>query len=104
MSGVAGRVLCWRSRYQRCSSISGPARWLEAARIATALSVLAVAQIGVHLNLFLPLSSGPHKFDNLLALAFRLLIVLVPVFGFLESKHHLDHNTLPMDQSMKKPR
>ena len=64
--------------------------------IPIALSVLAIAQMGVHLVFFLHLTSGPDNVNNALALAFGLLIVLLLVFGSLWIMWHLDRNMLPM--------
>ena len=44
-----------------------------------ALSVLAVAQMGVHLVFFLHITTGPDNTNNVLALAFGLLIVFLLV-------------------------
>ena len=72
--------------------------------IPIALSVLALAQIGVHLVFFLHLTSGPDNLNNTLALAFGLLIVMLLVFGSLWIMFHLNHNMLPMDQIMRMQR
>jgi cytochrome o ubiquinol oxidase subunit IV len=45
------------------------------------LVVLAIAQMGVHLVFFLHINSGPDNTNNILALAFGVLIVLVVVAG-----------------------
>lgn len=67
--------------------------------IPIALSVLALAQMGVHLVFFLHLTSGPDNLNNALALAFGLLIVLLLVFGSLWIMSTLNHNML-MDGAM----
>jgi cytochrome o ubiquinol oxidase operon protein cyoD len=72
--------------------------------IPIALSVLAVAQMGVHLVFFLHMTSGPDNVNNLMALAFGLLIVMLLVFGSLWIMSHLNHNMLPMDQLMRMQR
>jgi cytochrome o ubiquinol oxidase operon protein cyoD len=64
--------------------------------IPIALSVLAIAQMGVHIVFFLHMTSGPDNVNNLLALAFGLLIVMLLVFGSLWIMTHLNHNMLPM--------
>jgi cytochrome o ubiquinol oxidase subunit IV len=51
--------------------------------IPIALSVLALAQMGVHLVFFLHITSGPDSVNNVMALAFGLLIVMLLVFGSL---------------------
>ncbi|MEO6362604.1 MAG: cytochrome o ubiquinol oxidase subunit IV [Caldimonas sp.] len=72
--------------------------------IPIALSVLAVAQMGVHLVFFLHMTSGPDNVNNILALAFGLLIVMLLVFGSLWIMSHLNHRTMPMDQIMQMQR
>ena len=72
--------------------------------IPIALSVLAIAQMGVHLVFFLHITSGPDNINNLLALAFGLLIVMLLVFGSLWIMYHLNHNMMPMDQIMRMQR
>ncbi len=69
--------------------------------IPIALSVLAVAQMGVHLVFFLHITSGPDNVNNLMALAFGLLIVMLLVFGSLWIMAHLNHNMMPMEQIMR---
>ena len=54
---------------------------LWAPGIAVGLVVLAIAQIGVHLVFFLHLGSGPESTNNILALAFGLLIVFLVIAG-----------------------
>ena len=65
--------------------------------IPIALSVLAVAQMGVHLVFFLHMTSGPDNINNLMALAFGLLIVLLLVLGSLWIMSHLNHHMMPME-------
>lgn len=72
--------------------------------VPIALSVLAIAQMGVHLVFFLHITSGPDQFNNILALAFGLLIVMLLVFGSLWIMLHLNHMMMPMDQVMKMQR
>jgi cytochrome o ubiquinol oxidase subunit IV len=72
--------------------------------IPIALSVLAIAQMGVHLVFFLHMTSGPDNVNNLMALAFGLLIVLLLVFGSLWIMTHLNHSMLPMDKVMNMQR
>ena len=72
--------------------------------IPIALSVLAIAQMGVHLVFFLHMTSGPDNVNNLLALAFGLLIVMLLVFGSLWIMGHMNHNMMPMEQIMRMQR
>lgn len=72
--------------------------------IPIALSVLAIAQMGVHLVFFLHITSGPDNVNNVLALAFGLLIVMLLVFGSLWIMTHLNHAMLPMDEIINRQR
>ena len=72
--------------------------------IPIALSVLAVAQMGVHVVFFLHITSGPDSINNVMALAFGLLIVMLLVFGSLWIMTQLDHNVMPMDRLIQMQR
>ena len=72
--------------------------------IPIALSVLAIAQMGVHLVFFLHITSGSDNINNVLALAFGLLIVMLLVFGSLWIMTHLSHQAMPMDKMMQMQR
>ena len=72
--------------------------------IPIALSVLAIAQMGVHLVFFIHITAGPDHINNLMALAFGLLIVMLLVFGSLWIMLHLNHNMLPLQQIMNMQR
>jgi cytochrome o ubiquinol oxidase subunit IV len=68
--------------------------------IPIALVVLAIAQMGIHLVFFLHITTAPDNTNNVLALAFGLLIVGLILFGSLWIMYNLNHNMLPMDQMM----
>ena len=72
--------------------------------IPIALSVLALAQMGIHLVFFLHLTAGPDSLNNVMALAFGLLIVMLLVFGSLWIMTHLSHNAMPMERLMQMQR
>ena len=72
--------------------------------IPIALFVLAIAQMGVHLVFFLHITTGPDNVNNLLALAFGVLIVLLLIVGSLWIMSHLNHNMMPMDRIMQMQR
>jgi len=73
--------------------------------IPIALVVLAVAQIGVHLVFFLPLTTAPDNTNNLLALAFGVLIVALIIGGSVWIMGHLDERMMPsMNQMMQMQR
>jgi cytochrome o ubiquinol oxidase operon protein cyoD len=52
----------------------------------------------------LHLTSGPDNVNNLIALAFGLLIVVMLVFGSLWIMLHLNHNMMLTDQIMNMQR
>jgi len=68
---------------------------LWAPGIPVGLVVLAFAQIGVHLVFFLHLGSGPDNTNNILALAFGLLIVFLVITGSIWSIANLSANMMP---------
>ena len=72
--------------------------------IPIALSVLALAQIGVHLVFFLHITTGKDSINNILALAFGILIVMLLVFGSLWIMSNLNQNMMPMEQIMNMQR
>ncbi len=72
--------------------------------IPVALVVLAVAQIGVHLVFFLHITTAPDNTNNVLALAFGVLIVALIIVGSLWIMHNLNRNMMPLDQIMRMQR
>jgi cytochrome o ubiquinol oxidase subunit IV len=72
--------------------------------IPVALVVLAIAQMGVHLVFFLHITTGPDNTNNVLALAFGVLIVVLVMGGSLWIMTNLNHNMVPMDQLMQMQR
>ena len=68
--------------------------------IPVALVVLAIAQMGVHLVFFLHITTAPDNTNNILALAFGVLIVALVIGGSLWIMDHLNQNMMPMDQMM----
>jgi cytochrome o ubiquinol oxidase subunit IV len=72
--------------------------------IPVALVVLAIAQMGVHLAFFLHITTGPDNVNNVMALAFGVLIVLLLLAGSLWIMANMNHNMMPMDQIMQMQR
>lgn len=72
--------------------------------IPTALVVFAIAQMGVHLVFFLHITTGPDNTNNVLALAFGVLIVFLVIAGSLWIMANLNANMPPMDEMMKMQR
>jgi cytochrome o ubiquinol oxidase operon protein cyoD len=69
--------------------------------IPVAIIVLAIAQMGVHLVFFLHITTGPDNTNNVLALAFGVLIVILVVGGSIWIMEHLNQNMRPMDEIMQ---
>jgi cytochrome o ubiquinol oxidase operon protein cyoD len=64
--------------------------------VPIALVALAVAQMGIHLVFFLHITTAPDNTNNVLALAFGILIVFVLVFGTVWVMAHMNHNMMSM--------
>jgi cytochrome o ubiquinol oxidase operon protein cyoD len=62
--------------------------------IALGLAVLAIAQMGIHLVFFLHITTGPDNTNNVLAVAFGVLIVALIISGSLWIMHNLNHNMM----------
>ena len=86
------------------SFLIGPSHLVWAPSIPVALIVLAIAQMGVHLVFFLHITTGPDNSNNVLALAFGILIVFLILTGSLWVMANLNHNMLPMEQIMQMQR
>ena len=68
--------------------------------VAVGLVVLAIAQMGVHLVFFLHITSGPDNTNNVLALAFGVLIVFLVMVGSLLIMADLNDNMMPAAELM----
>jgi cytochrome o ubiquinol oxidase operon protein cyoD len=75
------------------SSLWGPG-------VAVGLVVLAIAQMGVHLVFFLHITSGPDNTNNVLALAFGVLIVFLVMIGTIWIMAHLAANMGPSPEML----
>ena len=60
--------------------------------VAVGLVILAIAQMGVHLVFFLHITSGPDNTNNVLALAFGVLIVFLVMVGTIWIMAQLNAN------------
>jgi cytochrome o ubiquinol oxidase subunit IV len=65
---------------------------LWTAGVPAGLFVLAIAQMGVHLVFFLHVTTGPDSTNNVLALAFGVLIVILVLGGSLVIMANLNEN------------
>ena len=63
--------------------------------IPLGLATLEIAQMGVHLVCFLHITTGPDNTNNVLALAFGVLIVTILVAGSLWIMSNLNDNMMP---------
>ena len=70
------------------SSLWGPG-------VAVGLVVLAIAQMGIHLVFFLHITTGPDNTNNVLALAFGVLIVFLVMIGTIVIMTQMDMNMAP---------
>jgi cytochrome o ubiquinol oxidase operon protein cyoD len=68
--------------------------------LAVGLVVLAIAQMGVHLVFFLHITTGPDNTNNVLALAFGVLIVFLVMIGTIWIMGHLAANMGPSAEMM----
>lgn len=66
--------------------------------VPVALTVLAIAQMGVHLVFFLHITTGPDNTNNVLALAFGVMVVFLIIAGSVWIMLHLNANMMPADQ------
>jgi cytochrome o ubiquinol oxidase subunit IV len=64
------------------------------------LAVLAIAQMGVHLVFFLHITTAPDNTNNVLALAFGVLIVILVIAGSLWIMDNLSSNLMPPTELM----
>ncbi len=68
--------------------------------IPLGLTVLAIAQMGVHLVFFLHITTGPDNTNNVLALAFGVLIATIVVAGSLWIMTNLNDSMMPPPELM----
>ena len=64
------------------------------------LAVLAIAQMGIHLVFFLHITTAPDNTNNVLALAFGVLIVFLVIAGSLWIMANLNANMMPLPELM----
>jgi cytochrome o ubiquinol oxidase operon protein cyoD len=83
--------------------LTGVAFWVASTSVlwgpgvAVGLVVLAIAQMGVHLVFFLHITSGPDNTNNVLALAFGVLIVFLVMIGTIWIMTHMNANMGPTE-------
>jgi cytochrome o ubiquinol oxidase operon protein cyoD len=70
---------------------------LWAPGVALGLTALAIAQMGIHLVFFLHVTTGPDNTNNVMALAFGVLIVVLVVAGSLLIMADLNESMMPAE-------
>jgi cytochrome o ubiquinol oxidase operon protein cyoD len=68
--------------------------------VPAGLAVLAIAQMGVHLVFFLHITTGPDSTNNVLALAFGVLIAFLVLAGSLVIMANLNENMMAHTELM----
>ena len=68
--------------------------------IPLGLAVLAIAQMGIHIVFFLHITTGPDNTNNVLALAFGVLIVIIVAAGSLWIMTNLNDSMTPPAELM----
>lgn len=76
---------------------------LWAPGVPIGLVVLAIAQMGVHLVFFLHITTGPDNTNNILALAFGVLVVFLVLVGSLVIMANLDGSMMAHGEQMRLP-
>ena len=108
-SSIRGAVISYGVGLALAAGLTGASFLLPlthlvyAPALPVALVVMAIAQMGVHLVFFLHITTGPDNTNNVLALAFGVLIVFLIMAGSLWIMANLNHNMMPMAQGMKMP-
>lgn len=86
-----------------CSFWAATTHLIWAPAVPVAIAVFAIAQMGVHLVFFLHITTGPDNTNNVLALAFGILVVFLIFAGSVWIMDHLNGNMMPMtaEQAMR---
>jgi cytochrome o ubiquinol oxidase operon protein cyoD len=63
----------------------------------------AIAEMGVHLVFFLHITTGPDNTNNVLALAFGIMVVFLIVVGSIWIMYNLNQNLMPVQEQMQMP-
>ena len=92
------------------ASLTGASFWaasgtslIYAPGVPMALAALAIGQMGIHLVFFLHITTGPDNTNNILALAFGVLIVGIVIAGSLWIMYHLNTNMMMPGSMMNMP-
>jgi cytochrome o ubiquinol oxidase operon protein cyoD len=74
---------------------------LTPSSVTAAITVLAIAQMLVHLIFFLHISTSPNQRTNILAFVVTALVVSMIVAGSLWIMSHLESNMMPTVPTMR---
>lgn len=105
-SATNGRVAVYLTGLVLAAVLTATSFWVASTHalwgpgIPIGLCVLAIAQMGIHLVFFLHITTAPDNTNNVLALAFGVLIVFLVVVGSVWIMANLNANMMPMDQLM----
>jgi cytochrome o ubiquinol oxidase operon protein cyoD len=95
--GVRGAVTLYLVGLALAAGLSAASFLLPATHLVyapalpVALVVMAIAQMGVHLVFFLHITTGPDNTNNVLALAYGVLVVFLIMAGSLWIMANLNH-------------
>lgn len=107
--GIRSDVLVYTTGLVLAAALTATSFWVANSSliwgpgIPLGLAVLAVAQMGVHLVFFLHITTGADNTNNVLALAFGILIVSLVVIGSLVIMMDLNDNMMPQPAQMNSP-
>jgi cytochrome o ubiquinol oxidase operon protein cyoD len=77
-----------------CSFAIVHAKFVWAPAIPVAIIVFAIAQMGVHLDFFLHITTGPDNTSNVLALAVGVLFVVLLIGGSVWIMNNMNSNMM----------
>ena len=105
--GLAGGLRTYLLGLAFAAALTAASFWIATANfiyapaIPMALVVLAIAQMGIHIVFFLHITTSPDNTNNVMALAFGVLIVCLVIFGSLWIMAHMNHNMMPATALMR---
>jgi len=98
---VAGAIRNYMIGFVLAAALTAGSFWVASGTgliytpgVPMALAAFAIAQMGVHLAFFLHITTGPDNLNNVLALAFGVLIVGIVIAGSLWIMYHLNVNMM----------
>jgi cytochrome o ubiquinol oxidase subunit IV len=86
-----------------CSFAVVHAKFVWAPAVPVAVIVFAIAQMGVHLVFFLHITTGPDNINNVMALAFGVLFVVLLIGGSVWIMSNMNSNMMPATPPSSSP-